>query len=87
VVITSTFYPRGPYSRGFHRYNNNNNNNNNNKDVRKLDRKTRKLLTIHGQRHPKADIDRLYVSRIPGIKGLMQLEEAYAVEIKNWRNM
>jgi hypothetical protein len=33
------------------------------KEVQKLDRKTRKMLTIHGQHHPKADIDRLYVPR------------------------
>jgi len=30
-------------------------------ELQKLDRKTRKLLTIHGQHHPKADVDRLYV--------------------------
>jgi len=51
-------------------YNNNNNNNNNNKP-----------LTIHGQNHPRADIDRLYVSRNQGERGLMQLEAAQAVEI------
>jgi hypothetical protein len=28
-------------------------------EIQKLDRKTRKMLTIHGQHHPKADIDRL----------------------------
>jgi hypothetical protein len=28
-------------------------------ELRKLDRKTRKLLTIRGQHHPKADVDRL----------------------------
>jgi len=28
-------------------------------ELQKLDRKTRKLLTIHGQHHPKADVDRL----------------------------
>jgi len=27
-------------------------------ELQKLDRKTRKLLTIHGQHHPKADVDR-----------------------------
>ena len=32
-------------------------------ELQKLDRKTRKLLTIHGQHHPKADVDRLYVPR------------------------
>jgi hypothetical protein len=31
------------------------------KELQKLDRKTRKLLTIHGQHHPKAEVDRLYV--------------------------
>jgi iron-sulfur cluster repair protein YtfE (RIC family) len=50
-------------------------------ELRKLDRKTRKLLTIHGQHHPKADVDRLYVSRKYGGRGLMQLEEAYVIEI------
>ena len=49
-------------------YNNNNNNNNNNK-------------TIHGQHHPKADVDRLYVPRKQGGRGLMQLEAAHAVKI------
>ena len=32
-------------------------------ELQKLDRKTRKLLTTHGQHHPKADVDRLYVPR------------------------
>jgi len=30
-------------------------------ELQKLDRKTRKLLNIHGQHHPKADVDRLNV--------------------------
>jgi len=50
-------------------------------EVQKLDRKTRKLLTIHGQHRPKADVDRLYVPRKQGGRGLMQLEAAHAVEI------
>jgi hypothetical protein len=45
-------------------------------DLRKLDRKTRKLLTIHGQHHSKANIDRLYVPRKQEGRGVMQLEEA-----------
>jgi GNAT superfamily N-acetyltransferase len=49
--------------------------------LRKLDGKTRKLLTIHGQHHPKADVDHLYVSRKYRGRGLMQLEEAYLIEI------
>ena len=50
-------------------------------ELQKLDWKTRKLLTIHGQPHPKADVDRLYVPRKQGGRALMQLEEAHAVEI------
>jgi len=52
-------------------------------ELQKLDRKTRKLLTIHGQHHPKADVDRLYVPRKQGGRDLMQLEAAHAVEITN----
>jgi hypothetical protein len=48
----------------------------------KLDRKTRTLLTIHGQHHPKADLDRLYFPRKQEGKGLMQSEEAYTAAIK-----
>jgi len=50
-------------------------------ELQKLDRKTRKLLTIHRQHHSKADVDRLYVPRKQGGRGLMQLETAHAVEI------
>jgi GNAT superfamily N-acetyltransferase len=50
-------------------------------ELRKLDRKARKLLTIHGQHHPKADVDSLYVSRKYRGRGLMQLEETYIIEI------
>ena len=48
-------------------------------ELQKLDRKTRKLLTIHGQHHPKAVVDRLYVPRKQGERGLLQLEAAHAV--------
>jgi len=46
-----------------------------------MDRKTRKMLTIHGQHHPKADTDRLYVPRKEGRRGLMQTEGAYIAEV------
>ena len=51
-------------------------------ELQKLDQKTRKLLTIHGQHHPKADVVRLYVPRKQRGRGLMQLEAGHAVEIK-----
>jgi hypothetical protein len=39
------------------------------------------MLTIHGQHHPKADIDHLYVPRKDGGRGLMQIERAYITEV------
>ena len=48
-------------------------------EMHKIDRVMKKLLTIHGQHHPKADTDCLYVPRKEGGMRLMQLEEAYAV--------
>ena len=39
--------------------------------------KTRKLLTTAKMHHPKADVDRLYLSRSDGGRGLVQLELAY----------
>jgi hypothetical protein len=52
-------------------------------DIQKLDRKTRKMLTIHRQRYPRADTDHLYVPRKEGERGLMQVEGAYIVETLN----
>lgn len=46
-------------------------------EIRVLDRKTRKLLTLHGMLHPREDVDRLYVRRAEGGRGLRQLEMAY----------
>jgi hypothetical protein len=46
-------------------------------EIQKLDRKIRSILTIHEQHHLRADIDRLYVPRKEGGRGLMQEEEAY----------
>ena len=50
-------------------------------ELENLDRKTRKLLTIHGQHHPKAEVGHLYVPRKQEGRGLKQLKEAQVVEI------
>ena len=50
---------------------------------KKIDRKTRKMLTMYKMHHPKADIDRLYVKRKEGGRGLVQVEAAYKAEIIN----
>lgn len=46
-------------------------------EIRKLDRKTRKLLTMERMHHPRADVDRMYLPRNQGGRGLIQLEIAY----------
>jgi hypothetical protein len=51
-------------------------------DIQKLDRKTRKMLTIHGQHHPTADTDRLHFPRKEAGRGMMQWEGAYTTEVK-----
>ena len=46
-------------------------------DLQQLDRRTRKLLTMHGVHHPSADVDRLYVPCTEGGWGLQQIEAMY----------
>ena len=42
-----------------------------------MDANIRKLLTFGRMHHPKADVDRLYVPRNEGGRGLTQLETVY----------
>ena len=46
-------------------------------EIRRMDIKTRKFLTMHKMHHPKADKDRIYLPRQEGGRGLIQLEMAY----------
>jgi len=41
------------------------------------------MLTMYKMHHPKADIDRLYVKRKEGRRGMVQIEAAYKAEIIN----
>ena len=52
-------------------------------EIKHIDRKTRKMLTMHKMHHPKADIDRIYVKRKEGGRGLVQVEAAYITEYLN----
>ena len=46
-----------------------------NKDeVKKLDRKTRKIMTMYGALHPKSDVDRIYIPRAKEGRGLISCE-------------
>ena len=46
-------------------------------ETKRLDVKVRKLLTINKMHHPEADVDRMYIRRSDGGKGLLQLELMY----------
>jgi len=52
-------------------------------EIKKIDRITRKMLTIYKMHRPKADIDRLYVKKKEGWRGLVHIEAAYKAEIIN----
>jgi predicted GNAT family acetyltransferase len=52
-------------------------------EIKQIDRKTRKMLTMYKMHHPKADIDRLYVKRKEGGRGLAQVAVVYKREIIN----
>ena len=51
------------------------------KEVEKIDRKTRKLITIEGIHHPQVDLYRLYITRRNGGRELAELESAYNAAI------
>jgi hypothetical protein len=53
-------------------------------EIRKIDRETRKVLTLYKMHHPIADIDRLYVKRKGGGRVLLQIEVTYKAKIINF---
>ena len=52
-------------------------------ELKDLDRKTRKMMTLHGAFHPKSDVDRLYVRRNRGGRGLISCEKCVKSEENN----
>ena len=49
-------------------------------ELHEADRKTRKLLTMHGAFNLNGDVDRLYIERKKGGKGLLQVEQVIREE-------
>ena len=43
--------------------------------LKQMDQRTRKLMTMHKALHPRDDVDRLYVSRKEGGRGLVSIED------------
>ena len=53
------------------------------RDERKqMDQRTRKLMTMHKALHPRDDVDRLYVSRKEGGRGLANIEDSVEASIQ-----
>ena len=50
-------------------------------ELEERDRRTRKLMTMYGAHHPKADVDRLYLQKFDGGGGLQGLEDCVRVEV------
>ena len=55
----------------------------NQKEVQKMDRKTRKIMTMFGALHPKSDVSRIYLPRKKGGRGLIGCEECIRSEENN----
>ena len=47
-----------------------------------MDQRTRKLVTMHKVLHPRDDVDRLYVSRKEGRRGLASIEDRVNASIQ-----
>jgi hypothetical protein len=52
-------------------------------ELEKMDRKTRKMLTMYGALHPKSDVDRLYLTRKKGGRGLIGCKRCIDAEVNN----
>jgi hypothetical protein len=49
-------------------------------ELKDLDRKTRKLMTANHALHPQSDVDRLYLPRKTGGRGLLQIRQTFEEE-------
>ena len=50
--------------------------------LKQIDQRTRKLMTMHKALHPRDDVDRLYVSRKEGGRGLTRIEDSVDASIQ-----
>ena len=51
-------------------------------ELQAIDRKTRKLFTIYGALHPKSGVDRSYIPRKEGGRGLISIEDCVELAIR-----
>ena len=53
-----------------------------NQDMKRMDIRTRKVMTMNGALHPRASVDRLYLKRSEGGRGMISVEECIKSESK-----
>ena len=51
-------------------------------ELKQMDQRTRKLMTMHKALHPRDDVDRLYVSRKEGERGLASIKDTVDTSIQ-----
>ena len=55
-------------------------------ELRQMNQKTRKLMTMHKALHPRDDVDRLYVPRKEGGRGLTSIEDSVDTSIQRFED-
>ena len=50
-------------------------------ELERMNRKTKKLLTIHGGFHPRSNVGRIYIPRVLGGRGLASVRDWVEEEI------
>ena len=48
-------------------------------ELDEIDRKTKKVLTLNKEFHPRSDVDRLCVSRMEGGRGLIGSQQTFVL--------
>ena len=52
-------------------------------ELKKIDRKIRKILTMNKMLHPQSDVDRLYIPRKEGGRGLLGVEDCVQIQVES----
>ena len=55
-------------------------------ELKQMDQRTRKLMTMHKTLHPRDNVDRLYVSRKEGGRGLTSIEDNVNASIRRLKD-
>ena len=53
------------------------------KDVKKMDQKKKKIITMYGGLYLRSNVERLYLPRSEGVSGVVSIENCVKIERKN----